>query len=174
VGPGIALLTVILLWKAYAFGPDQARILHERAAAAGMDALEGHIQAGGSLQKLPAGMPQLGAPQAGALKSAIEIVQKGDVPVGKYIAGAILGLAVSLLVSPGLGVMVGLSLYLPFEYMSIFGIGGLLSILIARWRGAHFAEEWGVPVAAGLIVGDSLIGVIVALVKVFSSGLGGG
>jgi len=166
IGPGIALFTVILLWKAYAFGPNQAAILHERAVAAGGDVLAAWQAGGGSPEKLAAGYPTLGAPQAGALQSAIQIVQSGDVPLGKYAAGALAGFAVSVLVSPGIGVMVGLSLYLPFEYMVVFGIGGLLALLFTRLRGAHWVEDTGVPVAAGLIVGDALVNVVVAVIKV--------
>ena len=66
----------------------------------------------------------------------------------------------------------GLSLYLPFEYMIVFGLGGVLSIIFQRWKGARFAEDKGVPLAAGLIVGDALVGVIHALAKVLGS-LGG-
>ena len=93
-------------------------------------------------------------------------MQSGDVPLGKYLTGALLGLIVSVLVSPGIGVMVGLSMYLPFEYMAVFGIGGIASILVTRWKGARWAEDKGVPVAAGLIVGDALMGVLNALVTV--------
>ncbi len=93
----------------------------------------------------------------------------GDVPLGKYIAGAILGIVVSLLVSPGMGVMVGLSLYLPFEYMIVFGLGGIVNIIVTKVKGPRFAEDKGVPIAAGLIVGDALVGVSHALWKVATS-----
>jgi putative OPT family oligopeptide transporter len=165
IGPPIALFTVILLWEAYAFGPDQAQILHDRAVADGVAvALEA-----GATATLPPGTPALGAPQAGALKAAINIVQSGDVALGKYVTGALLGLVISLLVSPGLGVMIGLSLYLPFEYMIVFGLGGIISILVTRAKGARWAEDKGVPVAAGLIVGDALVGIVDALLKVGGS-----
>jgi uncharacterized oligopeptide transporter (OPT) family protein len=169
IGPSIALATVVILWKAYAFGPEQARILHERAAAEGPEAAAAYERGGGTEAKLPRGIPVLGAPQAGALQGAIRIVLEQDIPVAKYLSGAALGLLVSLLVSPGLGVMVGLSLYLPFEYMIVFGLGGVVSILVSRWKGPRFAEEKGVPLAAGLIVGDALVGVGFAIYKVASS-----
>ena len=65
--------------------------------------------------------------------------------------------------------MVGLSMYLPFEYMIVFGIGGILNILISRRKGVRWAEDKGVPFAAGLIVGDALVGVLFALWEVGSS-----
>ncbi|MHC4823243.1 MAG: OPT/YSL family transporter [Planctomycetota bacterium] len=169
IGPAIALATVVVLWKAYAFGPEQADVLYQRAVAAGPEAVAELEAAGGSATTLPDGVPILGAPQAGALQSAINIVQSGDVPLGKYIAGAAIGILASILISPGIGVMVGLSLYLPFEYMIVFGIGGILSLLLARWKGAHWAEDKGVPVAAGLIVGDALVNIGFAIFDVASS-----
>lgn len=172
IGPAIALGTVILLWNAYAFGPEQAKVLYNRAAE-NPTALEQYEARGGTPDKLARGVPELGAPQAGALQAAIKISQKGDLPVGKYVAGCILGLLVSVLISPGLGVMVGLSLYLPFKYMIVFGIGGMANIVAARALGARFAEEKGVPIAAGLIVGDSLVGVINAVWKVAKTQLAG-
>jgi len=180
VGPAVSVITVIVLWEAYAFGPDQSEILYERRvseagleqeylAAQAVDAdafVAAHEAALGRPDVRPEGTPELGAPQAGALQGAIRIVQGGDVPLGKYATGAVLGLLVSLLVSPGMGVMVGLSMYLPFKFMIVFGIGGILNILVKRFRGARFAEDKGVPLAAGLIVGDALVGVAHAVVKV--------
>lgn len=169
IGPGIAILTVLLLWKAYAFGPDQAKILYERAVAAGPEAVEAFTQAGGSVDRLPAGTPTLGAPQAGAIQGAMEVFRSGDVPVGKYLAGLILGLTASVLVSPGIGVMVGLSMYLPFDYMVVFGIGGLIALWLGKRKGHAWCENVGLPVAAGLIVGEALMSVLTAVIKVTAS-----
>ena len=178
IGPGIAVVTVILLWEAFAFGPNQAEVLHARALAAGdteaaaamvTEAVDEETGEALTSYSLPPGIPTLGAPQATALQSAVTIVSEGEVPLGKYLTGAALGLLVSLLVSPGIGVMVGLSLYLPFEYMLVFGLGGITNILVTRFRGARWAEDKGVPLAAGLIVGDALVGVSYAIYKVGTS-----
>ncbi|MEZ6020026.1 MAG: OPT/YSL family transporter [Planctomycetota bacterium] len=169
IGPGIALLTVWLLWHVFAFGPDQAKILYERAVHSGSDAVAALTAAGGGPETLAKGVPKLEAPQASALEAAINIVQSGDIPLGKYLTGFALGLLVSLLVSPGLGVMVGLSLYMPFMYMIVFGIGGLLSVICMRLFGAKAVESKGVPLAAGLIVGEALVSIVNAIIKVVSS-----
>ncbi|MDA8620992.1 OPT/YSL family transporter, partial [Planctomycetota bacterium] len=169
IGPGVSLLVVFVLWEAYAFGPEQAQVMWERAMEAGPEAQAAYAANGGSDQELAAGIPVLGAPQAGALQAAIEIVQSGDIPLGKYLTGALLGLVVSLLVSPGLGVMIGLSLYLPFKYMIVFGLGGLISMFVTRKKGPRFVEDKGVPLAAGLIVGDALVNITNAVVKVAQS-----
>jgi len=170
IGPGISLATVVLLWNAYAFGPNQAELMYARAAADPDPAvLAAYVEKGGSATELAGGVPSLEAAQAGALEAAIQIVQDGDVPIAKYLTGAIIGLLISLLVSPGLGVMIGLSMYLPFAYMIVFGLGGIANVLVTRLRGARFAEDKGVPIAAGLIVGDALIGVVNAVIKVVAS-----
>ena len=122
------------------------------------------------VQKATSGSEQAGAADGGSI---VERLEKGGIPIKKYIAGAAIGLLVSLLISPGLGVMIGLSLYLPFEYMIVFGLGGLLSIFITRKFGARLAEDKGVPIAAGLIVGDALVGIVHAIYKVADMSLGG-
>ena len=105
-----------------------------------------------------------------ARQEAVDAPQlKPTMPLQK----ATIGLLVSLLISPGLGVMIGLSLYLPFEYMIVFGLGGILSIFIGWKFGARFAEDKGVPIAAGLIVGDALVGIVHAIYKVAAMSLGG-
>jgi putative OPT family oligopeptide transporter len=181
IGPAVSVVTVIVLWEAYAFGPDQAEILYQRRLAeVGIEQEYVAAKADGGVElfvaeheadlgrpdQRPEGTPELGAPQAGALQGAIQIVQGGDVPLGKYATGATLGALISLLVAPGMGVMIGLSMYLPFKFMIVFGLGGIVHILVKRFRGLRFAEEKGVPIAAGLIVGDALVGVIHAVVKV--------
>ncbi len=208
IGPGVSIFTVLLLWNAYAFGPNQAEELYKIKAAQGPEALAAYKEAGGAPDKLARGYPKLKAAQAVTLSQSIKLIQeatakddttndstegvtvakeielektdenmknggtrhsKDPIPVKKYLAGALIGLLVSLLVSPGLGVMIGLSLYLPFEYMIVFGIGGLLSIFISRKYGTRLAEDKGIPIAAGLIVGDAIVGIIDAIIKVASS-----
>jgi len=97
------------------------------------------------------------APQAEALRAVINGVQGGDMPYVLYGLGALLGLLLGLGSFAGLGVLVGLSMYLPFIYISTYGIGCITNIVVARVKGKRFAEDWGVPLAAGLIVGEALL-----------------
>ena len=173
IGPTVTVLTVLILWRAYAFGPDQAEILHRRGLE-GAEVVAAVQTEAEVFYELPGHIPELGAPQASALQAAIRIVQSGDAPLGKYLTGAAIGALISLLISPGLGVMVGLSLYLPFEYMIVFGVGCLIHMLVTRIKGPRFAEDYGVPLAAGLIVGDAVLRVGFAVCKVISDSLGGG
>jgi putative OPT family oligopeptide transporter len=104
------------------------------------------------------GSDKLPAPQGQALASMVNGIIGGDVPSQKYLAGAGLGALLSL-ASPGLGITVGLGFYLPFSIVLTYSIGTLLRV-ISDWKmGESFAESTGIPIAAGVIVGEALVGV---------------
>ncbi len=104
------------------------------------------------------GSDKLPAPQGQALASMVNGIIGGDVPTQKYLAGAGLGALLSL-ASPGLGITVGLGFYLPFSIVLTYSIGTLLRV-ISDWKlGDSFAERTGIPIAAGVIVGEALVGV---------------
>ena len=104
------------------------------------------------------GSDKLPAPQGQALASMVNGIIGGDVPTQKYLAGAGLGALLSL-ASPGLGITVGLGFYLPFSIVLTYSIGTLLRV-ISDWKlGDAFSESTGIPIAAGIIVGEALVGV---------------
>ncbi|NBC16622.1 MAG: oligopeptide transporter OPT family protein [Bacteroidetes bacterium] len=117
------------------------------------------------------GSERLPAPQGQALASMITGILGGDVPVDKYLAGAGLGALLSASGVGGLGILVGLGFYLPFNIVLTYALGTLLR-LFTDWKlGKEWSDEVGIPFAAGLIVGEALVGVGFALYFVFS-GLG--
>ena len=120
------------------------------------------------------GNDRLPAPQATALANTIEGILGGDVPKFKYLAGAGLGALLSASGVGGLGILVGLGFYLPFDIVLTYGIGTVLRIVVDRTQGQRFSEEVGIPVAARLIVGEALIGVGFALFSVIRGAAGGG
>ena len=63
------------------------------------------------------------------------------------------------LFQPGLGITVGLGFYLPFAIVLTYSIGTLIRVLTDKYRGDRFADNIGIPIAAGLIVGEALVGV---------------
>lgn len=101
------------------------------------------------------------APQAQALQAVITGVQGGDMPYALYAAGSLLGVLLGLGAFSGLGVLVGLSMYLPFVYIATYGVGCLINIGVARIKGRAWAEDWGVPLCAGLIVGESMLALVI-------------
>lgn len=101
------------------------------------------------------------APQAQALQAVINGVQGGMMPYALYGVGALLGMLLGLGSFAGLGVLVGLSMYLPFYYISTYGIGCITNMVLSAIKGRRFCEEWGVPFAAGLIVGESILALLI-------------
>ena len=96
--------------------------------------------------------------KAQALASTIDGIMGGDVPAQKYVAGAILGGILSTVMG-GLGITVGLGFYLPFNIVLTYSLGTLARELADRLQGQTWSEQVGIPIAAGLIVGEALVGV---------------
>jgi putative OPT family oligopeptide transporter len=118
------------------------------------------------------GSERLPAPQGKALASMIEGILGGDIPLQKYFGGAGLGMLLSSTGIGGLGVLVGLGFYLPFNIVLTYTVGTGLR-LASDWRlGRQFTNDVGIPMATGLMVGEALIGVGFALRQVLA-GIGG-
>ena len=64
--------------------------------------------------------------------------------------------------------LVGLGFYLLFNIVLTYIFGTLLRVFIDWKLGHRFSEETGVPIAAGLIVGEALVGVGYSLWVVFA------
>lgn len=111
------------------------------------------------------------APQAEALRAVITGVQGGEMPYALYGFGALLGGLLGLGSFPGLGVLVGLSMYLPFFYIATYGVGCLINIAVSAVKGKRFAEDWGVPFAAGILVGEPILAMIINMFEVARSSL---
>jgi uncharacterized oligopeptide transporter (OPT) family protein len=105
------------------------------------------------------------APQAQALQAVINGAQGGEqgseMPYALYVFGAVLGVLLGLAAFPGLGVLVGLSMYLPITYVLTYGLGCLANMAVSRLKGKAWAEEWGVPFCAGLIVGEAFLAMLI-------------
>lgn len=120
------------------------------------------------------GSAALPAPQGKALASMIEGITGGNVPLHQYGAGAGLGAILSASGIGGLGILVGLGFYMPFNIVLTYTIG-TITRLVSDWKkGKAWSEETGIPIAAGLLVGEALIGVGFAVYNVFGGGAGGG
>lgn len=115
------------------------------------------------------GSTKLPAPQGQALASMIQGILGGDVPVQKYLAGAGLGAMLSATGIGGLGVLTGLGFYMPFNIVLTYTLGTLLRVYTDKKHGSAWSEDVGIPIAAGLIVGEALIGVGFAMYFVFTA-----
>ena len=114
------------------------------------------------------GSDKLPAPQGQALASMIQGITGGEVPAQKYLAGAGLGALLSIF-QPGLGITVGLGFYLPFNIVLTYSIGTLLRVISDAKLGNEFAEDVGIPISAGLIVGEALVGVGFAIYMIMGA-----
>lgn len=117
----------------------------------------------------PLGGTKYPAAQGQALASVIRGIQGEGVPTLKYVAGAGLGALLSASGIGGLGILVGLGFYLPFNIVMTYTIGTVARVTADATVGTEFVEDVGIPVAAGLIVGEALVGVGNAAINIVQS-----
>ena len=104
------------------------------------------------------GSEKLPAPQGAALASMINGLIDDQAPTWRYAAGAGLGALLAFSGLGGIGVMIGLGFYMPFDIVLTYALGCLGRIAVEKTKGVSFAENVGIPIAAGLIVGEALVG----------------
>jgi putative OPT family oligopeptide transporter len=109
------------------------------------------------------GSADLAAPQATLMKTVIEGVLAGALPWGLVGSGAALALSSMLAGLPGLSFAIGI--YLPLATLTPIFVGGLVRRLVdARRAEAARAEgDAGVLAASGMIAGEGLVGVAIAM-----------
>jgi putative OPT family oligopeptide transporter len=112
------------------------------------------------------GSTELPAPQATLVKTIVEGLMQSGIPWELVLAGFFLGAVVELCSLPSLPFAVGL--YLPVSSMMPIFIGGCIRLLMERRHRDDAAEqnrrrERGVLFCSGLIGGEGLLGVGVAL-----------
>ena len=83
--------------------------------------------------------------------------------------GGGIGLLLAAAPISGLGVMVGLAMYLPFSITLGYGMGCLTQMFIQKKKGSYFCEHKLVPFAAGLIIGEAITGIGQALIGILQS-----
>lgn len=118
------------------------------------------------------GSPTLSAPQATLMKSVAEGVFQGNLPWTMVILGGIIGILIVLLDVrqerigsdfrvPVLAVAVGI--YLPIELSVPIFIGGMISHLGNKNGATEVTRRNGLLLASGLITGEALMGILVAV-----------
>jgi putative OPT family oligopeptide transporter len=104
----------------------------------------------------------LQAPQANLMAAIIKGVMQGELPWGLIFSGMGLALIVELMGFPSLAFAVGL--YLPMSLSSGVMVGGLVKMFVDRGKGTKgMAEDSGILYSSGLIAGEALIGILLAL-----------
>lgn len=123
----------------------------------------------------------LAAPQATLMANLARGVFGGDLPWHLVVLGGLIGVAIiaidrhlsaadSLFRLPVLGVALGM--YLPLKLSATICLGGLLAELSRRRAGGRpvsVAQESGLLIAAGLITGEAIMGIVLAVPVALSS-----
>jgi putative OPT family oligopeptide transporter len=112
------------------------------------------------------GSPDLPAPQATLMKTVIEGVLAADLPWSLVAVGAVFAIVVQLLGVPALAFAVGM--YLPLSSTTPIFVGGLVRHSIEKSAGGDAGllsakKEKGILLSSGLIAGEGIMGVVIAL-----------
>jgi putative OPT family oligopeptide transporter len=125
------------------------------------------------------GVKALPAPQANLVKSVAEGMFGGTLPSGMIAIGAVIGALIIVLdlylkrrgsrwSAPVLAVAVGI--YLPLDVSTPILAGGIVAELVSRWHLKHSPggdrdklAQNGMLFAAGLITGEALVGIFIAM-----------
>ncbi|MGB0717158.1 MAG: OPT/YSL family transporter, partial [Phycisphaerae bacterium] len=118
------------------------------------------------------GSEKLPAPQGVTLATVINGILGDDVPSWRYTAGAGLGGLLAFSGLGGVGVQIGLGFYMPFDIVLTYTIGCFGRILADQYAGRKWIYDKGIPAAAGLIVGEALVGVGIAFYNILFAGGG--
>ena len=112
------------------------------------------------------GTKELAAPQATLMKMIVEGVMNGNLPWALVFIGVFIAIVVEILGIPVLPVAIGL--YLPLELSATIMIGGAIRWVIDRKKaeGTDTEAGTGVLFCSGMIAGEGLVGIILALVAV--------
>ena len=112
------------------------------------------------------GSAELPAPQATLMKMVVEGVMGGNLPWNLVFAGVFIALVVEVVGIPVLPFAVGL--YLPIHLSTPMMAGGLVRLFIEKKKGMDEkkkknAIDGGVLYCSGLIAGEGLIGILLAV-----------
>jgi len=108
----------------------------------------------------------LPAPQASAIAELISASQNNSLDHDKLLFGGLIGAILALAPIMGLGILIGLAMYLPFSVTLGYGLGCLAHIGLKRRFGERYIANKVIPFAAGLIIGEALVGVANAIYQI--------
>ncbi len=119
------------------------------------------------------GSEELGAPQAMMMKMVIEGVMGGNLPWA-LVTGVFIAVAVEILGLPVLPVAIGI--YLPIHLNAAIMCGGLVRLFIEKRKYASEksktdAVQSGILYTSGLIAGEGIVGIILAILAIIPAGV---
>lgn len=122
------------------------------------------------------GSAELPAPQATLMKMVVEGVMGGNLPWPLVFCGAAIAVVMEILQVPVLPFAVGL--YLPIHLSTPIMVGGLIRLYFDKKKMESEQErkqivENGVLYSSGLIAGEGLVGILLAVFAIIPMGSGG-
>lgn len=115
------------------------------------------------------GSDQLAAPQATLMKLIIEGVMDGNLPWALVFIGVFLAVAAEIVGIPVLPFAIGI--YLPVQLNACIMVGGLIRLAMDRMKRNEEEKKEiindGVLFCSGMIAGEGLVGILLALLAVF-------
>jgi len=121
------------------------------------------------------GSKELSAPQAGLMAALSQGIVGGQMSWALIIAGMVMGLAFILMRVKG-PMLIFVGMYLPFETVFAIFVGGLIKGIldsVAQRKKYNEAQQAGVEntsvlLASGLIAGEALMGLLIAIFAIFN------
>ncbi|MBQ9097062.1 MAG: oligopeptide transporter, OPT family [Clostridia bacterium] len=128
---------------------------------------------GGTLYLLNAawgfGSDELAAPQATLMKLIIEGVMGGNLPWALVFTGVFIAVVVELVGIPVLPFAIGV--YLPVQLNACIMVGGLIRLALDKMKKEEEKKKAivndGILFCSGMIAGEGLVGIVLALLAVF-------
>ncbi len=115
------------------------------------------------------GSDELGAPQATLMKLIVEGVMGGDLPWGLVFIGVFIAIVVEIIGIPVLPFAIGV--YLPVQLNACIMVGGLIRLAMEKLNRKEEEKKEiindGILFSSGMIAGEGLVGIILALLAVF-------
>ena len=115
------------------------------------------------------GSEELAAPQATLMKMIIEGVMEGNLPWALVFTGVFIAVAVEVVGIPVLPFAIGV--YLPVHLNACIMVGGLVRLALDKLKGDEEEKKVivndGILFCSGMIAGEGLIGILLALFAVF-------
>lgn len=115
------------------------------------------------------GSEELAAPQASLMKLIVEGVMDANLPWGLVLIGVFTALAIELIGVPVLPFAIGM--YLPIQLNACIMIGGIIRLVMDKLKREEKEKTEitndGILFCSGMIAGEGLAGIILALLAVF-------
>ena len=119
------------------------------------------------------GSDELAAPQATLMKIIVEGVMGGNLPWGLVFTGVFIAVVVEIIGIPVLPFAIGV--YLPVQLNACIMVGGLIRLFFDKMKKDKEEKDAivndGILFCSGMIAGEGLVGIVLALLAVF--GIGG-